>query len=71
MKSVPLREGFDVATWYLSAFDCLPSLGFFRVFRALRPLRSLNAVPQMKAGGDMENYLAWHVRVGRYGNRGA
>ncbi|CAE7614492.1 Cacna1s, partial [Symbiodinium sp. CCMP2456] len=24
------------------------SLGFFRVFRALRPLRSLNAVPQMK-----------------------
>lgn len=27
----------------------VPSLGFFRVFRALRPLRSLNAVPQMKA----------------------
>ena len=27
----------------------LLSLGFFRVFRALRPLRSLNAVPQMKA----------------------
>ena len=41
-----------------------PSLGFFRVFRALRPLRSLNAVPQMKAGVEEETLLgSWAPRV--------
>ncbi|CAE7748709.1 unnamed protein product [Symbiodinium sp. CCMP2592] len=53
VKNVPL---FSTLTWGEGGrgfATCFPSLGFFRVFRALRPLRSLNAVPQMKAGGEV------------------